>query len=731
VGNNGFHHQEQNMSTNIRRNALVAIGAERRQIADSEIPAIEDIHEIYGRYCFGENVQRERLAPEIFQSLQETIREGKRLDPNIADDVAAAMYQWAIGLGATHFTHWFQPMTGSTAEKHDCFVMPRGNGQSIGKFSGSELILGEPDASSFPSGGLRATFEARGYTAWDPTSPAFVRKHRNGATLVVPSMFVSWTGDALDMKTPLLRSVAAVQKHALRILRLFGNRTAKRVDATMGAEQEYFLIDRRLAVLRPDIMVAGRTLFGAKPPRGQELEDNYFGAIPGRALAFMTEVERELLQLGVPIKTRHNETAPSQFELAPMFETVNLATDHQMLTMRTLKNVAARHGFLCLMHEKPFAGVNGSGKHNNWSLVTDEGENLLEPGDTPGENAKFLVFCTAVIRAVHKYGHLLRTSVCGAGNDHRLGFHEAPPAIISMFFGGALDEVFAQLAEGNFTPGNRAAPLEIGVTSLPAIDRHSSDRNRTSPFAFTGNKFEFRAVGSSQNPATSTTIINTIVAESLDFMATKLETVTHKKDFHTSVQNLIVETVREHKDIIFSGDCYSRAWRSEAKRRGLSNLPSTAECLPHIDSAEAVTLFGKYKVFSANELHSRFEIIGENYNSIIRIEAATTLEVATTMILPTAFRYKESLLKTTTTPVQKTILTKLDGQIDVLIIALDALREKLTKFPTNGTQNRAYYCRDEMLPAIGEVRNAVDTLEELVDDNLWPLPTYTELLFSR
>ncbi|MCL2624182.1 MAG: glutamine synthetase III [Planctomycetaceae bacterium] len=726
------------MSANVRRNTLVAIGAERRQISDSAVflgrstcPAIEDIHEIFGKYCFGENVQRERLAPEVFQSLQETIREGKRLDPNIADDVAQAMYHWAVELGATHFTHWFQPMTGSTAEKHDCFIVPRGDGLSIGKFSGGELIRGEPDASSFPSGGLRATFEARGYTAWDPTSPAFVLKHRNGATLVVPSMFVSWTGDALDKKTPLLRSVAAIQEHALRILRLFGNETAKRVDATMGAEQEYFLIDRRLAVLRPDIMVTGRTLFGAKPPRGQELEDNYFGAIPGRVLAFMTEVERELLQLGVPIKTRHNETAPSQFELAPIFESANLATDHQMLTMRTLKNVAARHGFLCLMHEKPFAGVNGSGKHNNWSLVTDEGENLLEPGDTPGENAKFLVFCTAVIRAVHQYGHLLRMSVCGAGNDRRLGANEAPPAVISVFLGGALDEVFTQLADGNFTPGCKLAPLEIGVTSLPPISRHSGDRNRTSPFAFTGNKFEFRAVGASQNPAGSTTVINTIVAESLDYLAAQLEAaVAAGHDFHTSVQNLIVETVRKHKDVIFNGDCYSQAWRDESVRRGLPDLTGTAECLPHINSDATIELFAKYKVFSSTELHSRFEIIGENYNSIVRIEAATMAEVAGTMVLPTAFRYKKSLLQTATTPAQKTILHRLDAQIDALVTALDALREKLAKYPCHGTQNRANYCRNEMLPALADVRSVIDTLEELVDDDLWPLPTYTELLFS-
>ena len=720
------------MSANVRRNALVAIGAERRQLADTEIPAIDAISAIFGKYCFGENVQRERLTPEVFQSLQETIRKGKRLDPNIADDVAQAMYQWAVELGATHFTHWFQPMTGSTAEKHDCFIVPRGDGLSIGTFSGGELIRGEPDASSLPSGGLRATFEARGYTAWDPTSPAFVLKHRNGATLVVPSMFVSWTGDALDKKTPLLRSVATVQEHALRILRLFGNHSAKRVNATMGAEQEYFLIDRRLAVLRPDIMVTGRTLFGAKPPRGQELEDNYFGAIPGRVLAFMTEAERELLQLGVPIKTRHNETAPSQFELAPIYESANLATDHQMLTMRMLKIVAARHGFLCLMHEKPFAGINGSGKHNNWSLITDEGENLLEPGDTPGENAKFLVFCTAVIRAVHRYGHLLRMSVCGAGNDRRLGANEAPPAIISVFLGGALDEVFTKLAEGNFTPGNRLAPLEIGITSLPPISRDSGDRNRTSPFAFTGNKFEFRAVGASQNPAGSTTVINTIVAESLDYLATKLEAaVAAGYDFHTSVQTLIVETVREHKDVIFGGDCYSNAWRDESARRRLSNLASTAECLPHIHSKETVAMFGKYGVFTPAELHSRFEIIGENFVSTIRIEAATMIKVAGTMILPTAFSYKERLLKAATTMAQKDVLTQLDSQIDTLITSLDVLRDRTTNFPCNGTQSRADYCRDEMLPLITEVRNAVDALEELVDDDLWPLPTYTELLFSR
>ncbi|MDR1958642.1 MAG: glutamine synthetase III [Planctomycetaceae bacterium] len=719
------------MSTNIRRKALLVIGANKNPFAEVEFPTTKCVNEIFGKYCFGENVQRERLSPKVFKSLQETIRQGKTLDSGIADEVAAAMLKWALELGVTHFTHWFQPMTGSTAEKHDCFIEPRGDGLPIAKFRGGELIRGEPDASSFPSGGLRATFEARGYTAWDPTSPAFVLKHDNGATLVIPTIFVSWTGEALDKKTPLLRSGAALQEQALRILRLFGNKTANRIESTMGAEQEYFLVDRRLAALRPDLLVTGRTLFGAKPPRGQELEDNYFGAIPERVLKFMTDVEKELLDLGVPIKTRHNEVAPGQFELAPMFETANLATDHQMLIMRTLKSVAARHGFLCVLHEKPFAGVNGSGKHNNWSLGTDEGENLLEPGDTPGENAQFLVFCTAVLRAVHKYGHLLRMSVCGAGNDHRLGANEAPPAIISVFLGGALDEVYAQLAAGSLTPGSKAAPLEIGVTLLPPISRHSGDRNRTSPFAFTGNKFEFRAVGSSQNPAGSTTVINTIVAESLDYMATKLEAAVAKgEDFKAAVRNLVIETVKEHKDIIFSGDCYSQAWKEEAAKRGLPNLVSTVDCLPHINSKESIALFSKYKVYSDVELNSRFEIIGDNYITIINIESSTAVEVASTLILPAAFRYKESLQKTATTSPQKGLLDKLDGQIDALIISLETLRAKKAGFPDGETQERANYCRDKILPAMLELRKAVDALEETVDDDLWPLPTYTEMLFA-
>ncbi|MDR1385899.1 MAG: glutamine synthetase III [Planctomycetaceae bacterium] len=718
------------MSTNIRRNALLEISSERLGVAAADAPSI-DINAIFGKYSFSENVQKERLSPKVFRSLQETIRKGKRLDPGIADEVASAMLKWALELGATHYTHWFQPMTGSTAEKHDCFVEPRGDGLPIAKFRGSELIRGEPDASSFPSGGLRATFEARGYTAWDPTSPAFILKHKNGATLVIPTLFVSWTGEALDKKTPLLRSGAALQEQALRILRLFGNKTASRIESTMGAEQEYFLVDRRLAALRPDLLVTGRTLFGAKPPRGQELEDNYFGAIPERVLTFMTEVESELLLLGVPIKTRHNEVAPGQYELAPLFETANLATDHQMLIMRTLKSIAARLGFFCLLHEKPFAGVNGSGKHNNWSIGTDEGENLLEPGDTPGENAQFLVFCTAVIRAVHKYGHLLRMSVCGAGNDHRLGANEAPPAIISIFLGGALDEVYNGLAEGSITPGTKKDPIEIGVELLPPISRHSGDRNRTSPFAFTGNKFEFRAVGSSQSPAGSTTVINTIVAESLDYIATKLEAaVAQGQDLKSAVQNLIVEEVKQHKDVIYTGDCYTQAWKEEAAKRGLPNLVSTADCLPHINSKEAVELFTKYKIYTETELNSRFEIIGENYLHVVSIETATALEVAGTLILPAVFKYKSKLQSVTTTTAQKALLNKLDGQLDALITALDSLREKKEAFPDSCTQTKANYVRDCILPALAELRKAVDTLEESVDDNVWPLPTYTELLFA-
>lgn len=716
--------------TNVRRQTLVSIAS------SAEAYAVEsktvDLAAVFGNHCFNEDAQRERLTDEVFQSLQETIRLSRPLDPKIADAVAKAMYAWAIEHGATHYTHWFQPMTGSTAEKHDCFVMPTGNGRSIARFRGSELIRGESDASSFPSGGLRATFEARGYTAWDPTSPAFVFRHKNGSTLVIPTIFVSWTGEALDMRTPLLRSMSALEKQALRVLRLFGNHHANRVFPTTGAEQEYFLLDRRLAALRPDLLVTGRTLFGAKPPKGQELEDNYFGAIPERVLGFMTELEYELMLLGIPVKTRHNEVAPGQFELAPIYEVAHLAADHQMLVMQLLRSIATRHGFHCLLHEKPFYGVNGSGKHNNWSLCTDLDENLLDPGDTPHENAQFLFFCTAVIRAVHTYGHLLRSCVASAGNDHRLGSNEAPPAIMSVFLGGDLGEIFEALAQGADASNSSIAPLEIGMETLPPLQRDSGDRNRTSPFAFTGNKFEFRAVGSAQNPSRSTTVINSIVAESLDFMATQMEkSLAEGKEFNSAVQSVVADTIRNHKDIIFNGNCYSLQWKEEAARRGLPNLESTADCLPMIKDPKSVALFEKYGVYSKTESESRYEVYAENYVKVNSIEASTALEIGGTMILQTVLKYKANLATAATTTLQKELLAELDERIDAMIGALRELRRARTEIPERPIQKAADYCRDTLIPARDALREIVDQLEEIVDDDLWPLPTYTELLFSR
>lgn len=720
--------------SNVRRETLVKIAADPNSDGTPFDAKTADLKSFFGNHVFNEKVQREVLPEKIFESFQETIKNSRTLDIDIADVVAQAMYEWAIKHGATHFTHWFQPLTGSTAEKHDCFILLDGHGKAIAQFSGSDLARGEPDASSFPSGGLRATFEARGYTAWDPTSPAFIYRHKNGSTLVIPTVFLGWKGEALDMRTPLLRATAALEKQALRVLKLFGNTAPKHVFSTMGAEQEYFLVDRRLAALRPDIMITGRTLFGAKPPKGQELEDNYFGSIPERVICFMTEVEYELALLGVPARTRHNETAPAQFEIAPLFEPATLAADHQMLIMQTLRSVATRHGFVCLLHEKPFAGINGSGKHNNWSMMTDTGENLFEPGDTPVNNAQFLFFTTAVIRAVHLYGDLLRTSISGAGNDHRLGANEAPPAIISIFFGGGLSEIFEGFAAGN-TPKNvksKLSPIEIGVSQLPPITRHSGDRNRTSPFAFTGNKFEFRAVGSSQNPAYSTTVLNTAVAESLDYLAGKLEAALGKgKEFNAAVQEVIIETVKKHKAILFDGNCYSDEWKMEAAKRGLPNLVSTVDCLPLINSEKAVELFSKYGVYTKIESDSRHEIYSDAYAKVIQIEADTAVEIAKTQILPAALSYKKLLMVTATTKVQKELLAGLDKLIDELIEKIAILKNALGKVPEDDAQKAAEYHHENMLPCMTLLRETVDALETIVDDDLWPLPTYTELLFAR
>jgi len=720
------------MSPSVRQQVIEIISG-AMPVSD---PAIDfrknSIPEIFAKYVFHEGVQKEFLPDTVFQSLRETITKGCSLDSTIADAVAKAMHDWAVSHGATHFSHWFQPMTGGTAEKHDCFLTLAGDHQVITKFRGSELVRGEPDASSFPTGGLRATFEARGYTAWDPSSPAFLLENPNGMTLVVPTLFFSWTGDSLDKKTPLLRSIETLNRQAIRMIRLFGNTTATRIDCGVGSEQEYFLVDRRLAMLRPDLMVTGRTLFGAKPPKGQELEDNYFCSISERVLAFMTEVEYKLMLLGVPVKTRHNETAPAQFELAPIFETANLAIDHQMLVMQTLKTVATKHGFVCLLHEKPFAGVNGSGKHNNWSIVTDEGENLLEPGATPNANVQFLVFCAAVIRAVRQYGTLLRACVSGAGNDHRLGANEAPPPIMSVFLDAALTDIFEHIADGSVSSKKAIEPIQLGIAMVPNIPRHSGDRNRTSPFAFTGNKFEFRAVGSSHNPADANTYLNTMVAESLDFMATKLEAALESgQDFKTAIQKLLVEVVRENKAVIFDGDCYTQEWYEEAARRGLSNIKTTADCIPYFDGEQALALFTKYGVFTTTELKSRKEIFAEHYIRVLKIEAATALEMAQTMILPAVLKYKAKIAHAMTTALQIEELTELDLLIDQLITKTRELQKTLENSPNEGGTVQANYCCNMLLPVIGELRTVVDRLEEVVDDEIWPLPTYAELLFAR
>src|SRR4051812_36508848 len=600
------------MST-VRQEAIKAIACANHQLNRVDFRTTH-IKDLYGVNVFNEDVQRQRLPKPTFKALQKTIRQGAPLDPNAADAIAAAMRDWALERGATHYTHIFQPMTGITAEKHDSFLTPNDDGGAIAEFSGKELIKGEPDASSFPPGGLRATFEARGYTAWDPSSPAYIMENPNGSTLVIPTAFLSWTGEALDKKTPLLRSMDALSTQAMRILKIFGNTDAQRVFTTVGAEQEYFLIDKSFYYARPDLITCGRTLFGAKPPKGQELEDQYFGTIPERVLACMADCEAELFKLGVPVKTRHNEVAPSQYEIAPIFENSNLATDHQNLIMEVLRKTADDYGLVALLHEKPFAGINGSGKHNNWSMSTDTGENLLNPGDTPHDNEQFLVFCTAVIRAVAKYSDLLRLAIASAHNDHRLGANEAPPAIISIFLGDQLNDVYEQLEKGAAKSSKQGGIFATGVSVLPTLPKEAGDRNRTSPFAFTGNKFEFRAVGASQNIAGPNTILNAIVAESLDFIATKLEAeVKAGKDLDTAVAEFLPGVIKDSKKVIFNGDNYSEEWHKEAEKRGLPNLKSTTDCLPVLQKKEVVELMTKYKIHTDKELVSRYNILSEAY----------------------------------------------------------------------------------------------------------------------
>src|SRR6187401_3351026 len=602
----------------------------------------EKAADVFGSRVFNDKVQQERLPKPAYRALRATITRGEPLDLSTADAVATALKDWAVEHGATHYTHWFQPMTGITAEKHDSFLAPNADGTAIAEFRGKELIKGEPDASSFPSGGMRSTFEARGYTAWDPTSPPWLLFNGgNSVTLVIPTAFVSWTGEALDKKTPLLRSMEAVSKQAVRVLRLFGS-SARRVTATCGPEQEYFLIDSNFYFARPDLINAGRTLFGARPPKGQELEDQYFGSIPERVLAFMAEVESELYKVGVPIKTRHNEVAPSQYEVAPIFENANVATDHQMMTMEMLRRVAPKYGLACLLHEKPFAGVNGSGKHLNWSIGDNLGNNLLGPGETPHENMQFLFFCTAVIRAVDVWQGLLRTSIAHAGNDHRLGANEAPPAILSVFLGDMLTEIFEQVESGGAKSTKAGGFLDIGVAALPKLPRDAGDRNRTSPFAFTGNKFEFRAVGSTQNVALPATYLNVAVAESLDTMATELEGRLGKGEpLGSAVAAMLKAAIKKHKRIIFNGNGYSADWQKEAAKRGLLNLKNTVDALPEIVKPPVIKAFEKYKILTEAELHARYEISLETYNKTINIEAQLMVLMAIRYILPAALEYQK------------------------------------------------------------------------------------------
>jgi glutamine synthetase len=699
--------------------------------AESEVPG-----EIYGENVFSQVVMQKRLPKSVYKSVKATIDHGAKLDPLVADAVASAMKDWALEKGATHYAHVFYPLTGLTAEKHDSFFEPVGDGTALAEFAGKTLTQGEPDASSFPNGGLRNTFEARGYTGWDVTSPAYILESPNGKTLCIPTVFVSMTGEALDHKTPLLRSQQAMGEHAERILKLFGHTNPDHVVSFCGPEQEYFLVDRHFFLSRPDLLNAGRTLFGTKPPKGQEFDDHYFGAIPERVLGFMMDTERELFKLGIPAKTRHNEVAPGQFEIAPMFERGNIAADHQQLLMTTFKSIAKKHGMECLFHEKPFAGVNGSGKHVNFSLGNSEVGSVFVPGDTPHENAQFLIFCAAVIRAVHKYSGLLRASVASATNDHRLGANEAPPAIISIFLGDQLADVFEQLATGPATSSKTKGTMVIGVDTLPVLPTDPGDRNRTSPFAFTGNRFEFRAPGSMQTVAGPMTTINTIMADSLDYIATELEAaVEDGTDFDSAVQSLLTSIINEHGAVVFNGDGYADAWPVEAEKRGLANLKTTLDALPELITEPALDLFAKYKVFNHREMHSRYEIGLEQYALTIGVEARLTLEVGSTIILPAALRHQTEVavnlgaLKSAGAEVDPSLLDEVSVPIAKLRDALASLKTALSAHAGDGALAEAEHARDALLPAMSAVRSAADSLEEIVADDLWPLPTYQEMLF--
>ena len=695
---------------------------------------MKNVSDYFGCLVFDERVMKAKLSSDVYKSLHKTIQRGTKLDPGVADAVAAAMRDWAVSNGATHFTHWFQPLTGITAEKHDSFISPAPDGGVIMDFSGKELIKGEPDASSFPSGGLRATFEARGYTAWDPTSYAFIK----GKTLCIPTAFCSYGGEALDKKTPLLRSMEALNRQAMRILKLFGNTDVKCVRTSVGPEQEYFLVPKELYDQRKDLIYTGRTLFGAKPPKGQEMDDHYFGVIKPRVAAFMEDLNEELWKLGILAKTEHNEVAPAQHELAPIYTTTNIATDHNQLTMEIMQKVAAKHGLVCLLHEKPFAGVNGSGKHNNWSMATDTGVNLLSPGETPYENAQFLLFLCAVIKAVDDYQDLLRISVATAGNDHRLGANEAPPAVVSIFLGDELAAILDAIEKDQPYEGTKKTNMKLGVDVLPRFQKDTTDRNRTSPFAFTGNKFEFRMLGSSNSIACANIMLNAAVAESLKIYADRLEDA---EDFETALHEMIKKTIKDHRRILFNGNGYDDAWLEEAAKRGLCNYRTTPDCMPHLLDQKNVNMLTSHKVFTVAELHSRCEIMLENYCKTVVIEANTMVDMARKQILPAVAGFTADLAEDVTAkkaaaPVvscgyETSLITKLSALTDQIAARTDELEAAVLELKnTSGVVEEAYAIRDTVLSKMAALRAVADEAETLTAEKVWPFPTYGKLLFG-
>ncbi len=729
-----------------RRKAISKIAATRALAFDFDYSK-HPVTEIFGSLVFGQKEMQSRLPKDVFKRLQKTMREGSALDLTLADIVATAMKEWAMSRGVTHYTHWFQPMTGNSAEKHDSFLDIDYQGKAIAEFSGRNLIKGESDASSFPSGGIRSTFEARGYTAWDARSPVFLKESGGGTTMCIPTAFYSYTGECLDRKTPLLRSIQAVSHHALRVLRLFGNTKSTHVNTSLGAEQEYFLIDRQFFLQRPDLVNTGRTLFGAKPPKGQEMSDHYYGTIRARVLAFMMELEYRLIRLGIPVKTRHNEVAPAQFELAPIFEEANIATDHNMLIMECLHDTARKHGFVCLLHEKPFKGVNGSGKHCNWSLCDSEGNNLLEPGETPHENAQFLVFLCASVRAVHKYSSLLRVGTATAGNDHRLGAHEAPPAILSVYLGAQLAEVVENIISKEKKHGECGGTMRVGVTSLPPLPRDTTDRNRTSPFAFTGNKFEFRPVGSSQSTSPAVFLINTAVSATLDEIATELEEATQNgTTLNEAVQALLERMFSENMPVVFNGDNYSQEWRAEALKRGLPNFKETVVALEQMTAPANVEALSKYGVLTPREAEARRDVLLMGYSTAVSIEAQMVSNIGRTMIVPAAIEYqrylgqsivqlRDALGESVDVSAQRSLLERISQHINSLIRNLDKLDQELGKAENKAESKdipaltMSKSIRDKFVPLMQACRVDGDALEMLVDDNLWPMPKYREMLW--